>query len=75
MLLVDMLCLAHKISDRLLWALNHVGAMGYGWIPQQLSLPLLWQSTALTVGVVMASMVWPTLIIWRLEPMEAIRRE
>lgn len=69
------LLLGDALAHGLLWALNHVGAIGYGWIPQQLPLSLLWQATALTFGVVMVSMLWPALMIWRMEPMEAIRRE
>lgn len=63
------------LAHGLLWSLNRIDSIGYGWIPQQLPLPLLWQATALTIGVVAVSMLWPSLIIWRMEPMEAIRRE
>lgn len=69
------LLLGKGLAHGLMWSLNQMESIGYGWIPQQLPITLMAQATTLTLGMVVVSMLWPAIIIWRMEPVEAIRHD
>jgi putative ABC transport system permease protein len=75
-----MLCLAgaalgSALGLALLHALNGLESVGYGWIPLRLPLPLVGSAFGLTGGVAVAALAWPAAVLWRMQPLEALRHE
>jgi len=59
----------------LLHAVNGMESVGYGWIPLRLPLPLVGSAFALTAAVALLALAWPAVVLWRMQPLEALRHE
>jgi putative ABC transport system permease protein len=74
------LCLAgatlgNALGLALLHAVNNMESVGFGWIPVRLSLPLMTSSLALTLAVAVLALAWPAVVLWRMQPLAALRHE
>lgn len=59
----------------LLHLLNGMENVGFGWIPVRLSPALMATSLALTVGIAVLALAWPAGVVWRMQPLNALRHE
>ncbi len=64
-----------SLAKGLLWGLNAIPSIGYGWIPQSIPWPMMGIAGVLLAAVLILSLLWPAYLIWRLQPIEAIRRD
>lgn len=74
------ICLAgalvgNALALALLRALNRIESVGFGWIPVQFSGPIVLQSLVVSVAVTLLAMLWPALVVWRIQPLGALRHE
>jgi putative ABC transport system permease protein len=75
-----MLCMAgaalgSALGLAMLHALNRMESVGFGWIPLRLPLPLVGSAFALTAAVAVLALAWPAAVLWRMQPLEALRHE
>ncbi|MDP1902317.1 MAG: ABC transporter permease [Rubrivivax sp.] len=75
-----LLCLAgaalgNAVGLALLHAVNGMESVGFGWIPVRLSPPLVATSFALTLAVAVLALAWPAIVLWRMQPLTALRHE
>jgi putative ABC transport system permease protein len=59
----------------LLRVINNMESVGLGWIPVRLSPSLVAMSFALTLGVALLALAWPAAVVWRMQPLAALRHE
>lgn len=59
----------------LLHVVNSMESVGFGWVPVRLSLGLIGQSAVATLAVALMALAWPALVLWRLQPLTALRHE
>lgn len=59
----------------LLHAVNGMASVGFGWIPLRIPLPLMASAVALTLAVALVALAWPAVVLWRLQPLTALRHE
>lgn len=74
------LCLAGTLAGNalalaVLRGVNHLPSVGFGWIPVALPLPVVALSFAVSAAVALLAMAWPALVVWRLQPLAALRHE
>ena len=75
MLCVAGAALGSALGLALLHALNRMESVGYGWIPLRLPLPLVGSAFGLTAAVAVLALAWPAAVLWRMQPLEALRHE
>ena len=56
-------------------AVNHLPSVGFGWIPVRLPWPVVGLTFAVTAVVALLAMAWPALVVWRMQPLTALRHE
>ena len=44
-------------------------------LPLRLPLPLVGSAFGLTAGVAVVALAWPAAVLWRMQPLEALRHE
>lgn len=59
----------------LLRVINGIESIGYGWIPVRFSLPLAGASVAMALAVAVVALAWPAVILYRVQPLAALRHE
>ncbi|WP_395702219.1 ABC transporter permease [Aquabacterium sp.] len=59
----------------ILHAVNRLPSVGFGWIPVDLSFTLVGLSLLMALGVALAALLWPALVVLRLQPLAALRHE
>lgn len=59
----------------LLRIVNGMESVGFGWIPLRYPLSLAVASFAMALGVALVSLVWPAVVLYRLQPLTALRHE
>jgi putative ABC transport system permease protein len=59
----------------LLHAVNGMESVGFGWIPVHLAPALVATSFALTLAVAVLALAWPAVVLWRMQPLAALRHE
>jgi putative ABC transport system permease protein len=75
-----LLCLAgaalgNAFGLALLHAVNELESVGFGWMPVRLSPALVATSFALTLTVAVLALAWPAAVLWRMQPLAALRHE
>jgi putative ABC transport system permease protein len=59
----------------LLHVVNGIETIGFGWIPVSLPPLLVLSSFGLTLGVALLALAWPAAVLWRMQPLAALRHE
>jgi putative ABC transport system permease protein len=59
----------------LLRVVNGLDSVGFGWIPIRFPLSLTGASFAMALSVAFISLVWPALILYRVQPLAALRHD
>jgi len=59
----------------LLHTVNGMETVGFGWIPVSLSPTLVALSFVLTLVIALLSLAWPAVVLWRMQPLSALRHE
>lgn len=59
----------------LLRVLNSLESVGFGWIPIRFPLSLAADSVAMAISVAVVSLAWPTAVLYRMQPLTALRHE
>jgi putative ABC transport system permease protein len=59
----------------LLHGVNRLETVGFGWLPLHLGTAQVLTSFTLVFGVGTLSLAWPALVLWRMQPLEALRHE
>ena len=59
----------------LLHTVNGMETVGFGWIPVSLSPSLVATSFALTLVIALLALAWPAVVLWRMQPLAALRHE
>lgn len=67
--------LGSALGLAMLHAVNGLESVGFGWIPLRLPLPLVGSAFALTAAVGLLALAWPAVVLWRMQPLEALRHE
>lgn len=65
----------NALALALLHTVNGLESVGFGWIPVRLGAPLVGQTLALTLGVALLALAWPAVVLWRMQPLAALRHE
>jgi len=74
------LCLAgatlgNGLGLALLHVVNGMESVGFGWIPLRLPAPLVGLSFVLTLAVGVLALAWPAVVLWRMQPLAALRHD
>lgn len=67
--------LGNGLALAMLRLLNRLESVGFGWIPIHLPTWLVASSVAMALGVAVAALAWPAVILWRVQPLTALRHE
>jgi len=67
--------LGNAFGLALLHTVNGLESVGFGWIPVRLSPALVATSFALTLAVAVLALAWPAMVLWRMQPLAALRHE
>jgi ABC-type antimicrobial peptide transport system permease subunit len=59
----------------LLRILNGLESVGFGWIPIRFPLSLTVTSLAMALSVAVVSLAWPAVVLYRMQPLAALRHE
>lgn len=59
----------------LLRVLNNLDSVGFGWIPTRLPWALVATSLGMALSIALVSLVWPTVVLYRIQPLAALRHE
>ena len=59
----------------LLRIVNGMESVGFGWIPLRYPLSLAVVSFGMALGVALVSLAWPAVVLYRLQPLTALRHE
>lgn len=59
----------------ILHAVNRLPSVGFGWIPVDLPAALVGVSLLMAQGVALLALVWPAIVVMRLQPLAALRHE
>ena len=75
-----LLCIAgaaigNLLAVILLRVLNSLDSIGFGWIPIRFPLIVTGVSLAVAIGVAVAALGWPTMVLYRMQPLTALRHE
>ncbi len=77
---IVVLCLAgaalgNGLALVMLRLLNRLETVGFGWIPIHLPGWLVASSVAMALGAAVVALAWPAVILWRVQPLAALRHE
>ncbi|NJD19405.1 MAG: ABC transporter permease [Gemmatimonadetes bacterium] len=77
---IVLLCLVgaavgNGLALAMLRLLNRLESVGFGWIPIHLPTGLVVASVAMALGVAVVALAWPAVILWRVQPLTALRHE
>lgn len=67
--------LGNGLALVLLHTVNGLESVGFGWIPVRLSPALAASSFALTLLIALLALAWPAAVLWRMQPLAALRHE
>jgi len=67
--------LGNFVGLLILWYLNHINAVGLGWIPVSLSPKIFFESIGLSILLGILSGLYPAIVASKLMPVEALRHE
>jgi len=67
--------LGHGFALLLLRAVNRMESVGFGWIPVRYSWSVAAASIAVAAGVGVIALAWPAVVVTRMQPLAALRRE
>lgn len=67
--------LGNLLGLALLHAVNGMESVGFGWIPVTLSPLLVASSFGLTSLIAVLALAWPAAVLWRVQPLTALRHE
>lgn len=67
--------LGNALGLALLHTLNGLESVGFGWIPLRLPLSLVGSAFGLTLLVAVVALAWPAVVVWRMQPLAALRHE
>jgi ABC-type antimicrobial peptide transport system permease subunit len=75
-----LLCLAGAVAGNalalvFLRLLNGLESVGFGWIPTRFQPSVAGASFVMAVGVAVAALAWPALVVHRMHPLTALRHE
>jgi putative ABC transport system permease protein len=59
----------------LLRVLNGLESVGFGWIPTRFAWSLAAGSLGMALSIALVSLVWPTVVLYRMQPLAALRHE
>lgn len=59
----------------LLHGVNRLDSLGFGWLPLRLSPSQVAESALLMSVVALISLIWPAVVLWRVQPLDALRHE
>ena len=59
----------------LLRVVNSLESVGFGWIPIRFPLSLTATSLLMALSVAVVSLLWPALVLYRMQPLTALRHE
>jgi putative ABC transport system permease protein len=59
----------------LLQVINRMESIGFGWIPVTYPPALVGTSFALALSVAFIALAWPAIVLWRVQPLSALRHE
>lgn len=65
--------LGNVLGLGLLHAVNGIESVGFGWMPLRLAPALVAASFALTAAVALLALAWPAVVVWRTQPLAALR--
>lgn len=65
----------NALALAVLRGVNHLPSVGFGWIPVALPWPVVALSFAVCAAVAVLAMAWPAAVVWRLQPLAALRHE
>ena len=54
---------------------NGMDSVGFGWLPLTLAPQQVAISFGLIAAVGLLSLAWPALVLWRMQPLDALRHE
>ncbi len=67
--------LGNALALVLLHVLNGLESVGFGWIPTRFPWSLVANSFAMSLSIALVSMLWPALVLYRMQPLAALRHE
>jgi putative ABC transport system permease protein len=67
--------LGNGLGVALLWGLNRIKSVGFGWIPVQLTLSTFISSLSVAMALGFLALIWPAIILLRIQPATALRHE
>ncbi|MHB1192041.1 MAG: ABC transporter permease [Longimicrobiales bacterium] len=67
--------LGNALALAMLRMLNRLESVGFGWIPIHLPGWLVASSVAMALGVAVVALAWPAVILFRVQPLAALRHE
>src|SRR6185369_5818438 len=67
--------LGNLLALGLLRLLNGLESVGFGWIPVRFSSSLAAASVAMALVVAVLALAWPAFVVFRMQPLAALRHE
>lgn len=67
--------LGNGLALLVLRVLNGIESIGFGWIPLRFPVGLSVMSVAMALGVGLVALGWPALVVYRMQPLAALRHE
>ena len=67
--------LGNLLALVLLRVLNGLESVGFGWIPTRFPWSLVAGSLGMALSIALVSMVWPAVVLYRMQPLAALRHE
>ena len=67
--------LGNVLGLALLHAVNGIESVGFGWIPLRLAPSLVGASFVLTALIALLALAWPAAVVWRMQPLAALRHD
>ena len=65
----------NALALALLQVVNRMESVGYGWVPTRVSALLVADSAAAALLLALAALAWPAALLWRVQPLAALRHE
>ena len=67
--------LGNLLALILLRVVNRMDSIGFGWIPVRFPLALTGTSLVVALAVAMIALAWPAVVLYRMQPLSALRHE
>jgi len=67
--------LGNAFALLLLRAVNGLESVGFGWIPLRYPWSLAGASLAMAGAIALLALIWPAIVVFRLQPLTALRHE